>query len=70
MMDGRVIEGETYDGVVASMADEKFVKPTSIQRYRSAVASRVSSGYGVVVDATTNESFVESLEAAGLMKPV
>lgn len=70
MIDGEVYAGKSYTKVVAKMAKAKLSEPDSIDTYRRATARRVADNYGVMIDATTNATFIHSLVAAKLMEEV
>jgi hypothetical protein len=66
-IDGEVFVGETYTDVVREMAIDKMTSTPTNAQYRRATAGRVSDLYNVIVDASSDESFVRSLVAANLL---
>lgn len=60
------VVGRSYSAIVASMADAKLGEVSSIKRYRERTAQRAQESFGKSIDATSDETFVKSLVAAGL----
>jgi hypothetical protein len=65
--DGKVVVGRSYYDIVRAMADEKFVRPRSLVRYRKSLAERVAAMYGQKVNTSSDKVFVNSLVEAGLL---
>lgn len=68
---GRLIEADSYEGVVHAMRGTAWVQEGSDREYMLAVASRVGRMYGeprVRTDSAAH--FVEDLVLMGILKPV
>lgn len=68
LLDGTEIRARSFDDAVAKMAAEKFTEPRSIDSYRKATANRVFEMMGLRIDTDTNKSFIESMQAVGIVK--
>jgi hypothetical protein len=68
--DGRIVGGTCPLEIVEAMAETKFVKPRSRASYRTATAKRAEEMYKVDVDASSDETFIAGMQAAGLLTPI
>lgn len=65
--DGVLVTGRGYADIVRQMNDAKMTPAVNMDVYRRALAARVSELYGEFVDATTDKTLIQSLEAVGLI---
>lgn len=70
MPDDKIISGRSYADILRGMADEKMTPAKDMDRYRRALAERVSGLYGTEVDASSDSALVRSLERVGLITKV
>lgn len=70
MIDGHVYSGRTYRQVVAAMAGDKLRRPRTLENYRRGVRDRVADALEATIDASTDTSFIQTMEAAGLMERI
>jgi hypothetical protein len=69
-LDGEVFTGRGYNDIVNRMALGKLVGVRNLSSYRNATAKRVSELYGVIIDATSDETFIKTLIAAKVLERV
>lgn len=68
--DGRIIGGASPLELVEAMAETKFVRPRSRSSYRKATAKRAEEMYKAHVDPSTDETFVDGMQRAGLLNRI
>lgn len=65
--DGALVTGRGYADIVRQMNDAKMTPAQNMDTYRRALARRVQELYGEAVDASTDKTLIQSLEAVGLI---
>ena len=69
--DGNVIVGETATEIVSGLREEKFEPGhRDLAAYRRATANRAKDLYGAEIDYTSDETFLETLTEAKLIRPL
>lgn len=70
MIDGHIYSGRSYRAVVVGMAGDKLRRARNLQSYRTSVARRVTEAFDAPVDDSSDASFIQSMERAGLMERI
>lgn len=68
--DGKTFEGATADDVVTAMWKAGLFPEPTIEEYMKGVRARVYDCKGIRIDVFHTQSFIHSIERAGLVKEI